>query len=78
VQRRHSGEFASRDASVRPMPSASAMSVRVAPAARAFAIDVRRPSRRSSTVGAGCVLVAGLRLFTPSRWDEPPVGRYSD
>jgi hypothetical protein len=62
---RHSGEFASRDASVRSMPSASAMSVTVAPEARALAIRARRHSRRSSVVGLGCsLIIARLRLLT--------------
>ena len=53
---------------MRPMPSASAISVTVAPEARALAILVRRPSRRSSAVGFGCAsstsVLGVLRLLT--------------
>ena len=55
------------------MPSASAMSVTVAPEARALAILVRRPSRRSSAVGLGCAssVIGVLRLLTrANRRDE--------
>ncbi len=38
---------------MRPMPSASAISVKVAPETSAFALLARRPSRRSSVVDAG-------------------------
>ena len=48
------------------MPSASAISVTVAPEASALAILVRRPSRRSSAVDAGLTgsSMAGVFLFT--------------
>ena len=63
---RHSGAFASRYSSVRPIPSASAMSVTLAPEASALAIRVRRPSRRSSAVGLKCAssAIGVLRLLT--------------
>ena len=66
---------------MRPMPSASAMSVTVAPEASAFAIRARRPSRRSSAVDAGLTgaSMAGVfRFCMHARWDEPPrIGRYT-
>ena len=50
------------------MPSASAISVTVAPEASALAILVRRPSRRSSAVGLGCAsstsVLGVFRLLT--------------
>ena len=61
---RHSGEFASRDARVRPIPSASAISVTVAPEASALAMRKRRLSRRSSVVGLDCASsVIGVLAF---------------
>ena len=58
-----------RDARVRPTPSASAISVTVAPEASAFAMRARRPSRRSSVLV--WVSVAVLRVFTlANRHDE--------
>ena len=56
---------------MRPIPSASAMSVTVAPEASAFAIPASRPSRRSSAPGGGaagslCVFEA-FRGFTRAR-----------
>jgi hypothetical protein len=70
---RHSGEFAVREASVRPMPSASAMSLTVVPEASAFAILVSLPSRRSSAVGdgvAGFTSAEFFRLVMPAT--SPP------
>ena len=51
---------------MRPIPSASAISVTVAPEASAFAIRASRPSRRSSAVGLGCAssVIGVLRLLT--------------
>ena len=68
---RRSGEFASREASVRPIPSASAMWVMVAPEASALAI--RAKGLRSSAVGLKCAssAIGVLRLLTrANRRDE--------
>ncbi len=64
----HSGEFASREASVRPIPSASAISVTVAPEASAFAMRANRPSRRIRQAAAVLqVRFVSLKLFVVSR-----------
>ena len=51
---------------MRPIPSASAMSVTVAPEASALAIRARRLSRRSSAVGLDCAssVIGVLCLLT--------------
>ena len=60
-------------------PSASAISVTVAPEASALAMRARRPSRRSSAVGLDCAssVIGVLRLLTrANRREETTRGHF--